>query len=100
MELTDQGKARAEGAVRRSKTVYDFLTFVLQLDPKVAREEAHYIEPQISEDTLGRLAGFIELVHTCPHSRLRFDARSALSTVSDRQSVGMRGLRKPLSIST
>ena len=99
VELTDQGKAKAEEALRRSKTVYDFLTLVLQLDPKVAWEEAHYIEHQVSEDTLGRLAGFIELVRTCPHSRLYPDAQRVLSSVSERQSVG-RGLGKPLSVST
>ena len=70
VELTQKGKKEGKRIYNRHKILLKFLTEILCVPRKVAREEACRIEHYISESTKEKLAKYIKAVESCPHSDL------------------------------
>lgn len=68
VELTLEGLRRAEEINRRHGAFVDFLTSVLQVDPKTAEDEACAMEHAISPRTLTRLITLMEFLKVCPRT--------------------------------
>jgi len=66
VELTPEGARIAEDVYRRHVTLRSFLVNILNLDPKVAEEDACRLEHSLSPTSLERLAKFEEFVLNCP----------------------------------
>ncbi len=70
VELTPSGKAIAERVLKRHNMFVTFLTEVLNIDAKIASEDACKMEHAISPQTFRKLNKFIQFVETCPdHDR-------------------------------
>ncbi len=69
-ELTSEGKKLAEGVQKKHEMLLKFLAEVLDIDHKIAAEDACKMEHSISPQTFKKLTKFIEFVETCPdHDR-------------------------------
>lgn len=66
VELTAEGDKAAEDVIRRHEALRHFLIEILNVDPKIAGEDACKMEHAISPTSLERLAKFLEFVLTCP----------------------------------
>lgn len=66
VKLTPEGKLIAEDVIRRHETLRRFLAEILNVDAKIAAEDACKMEHVISTTTLERLAKFLEFVLNCP----------------------------------
>ena len=66
VELTAEGEKIAQNVYRRHETLRHFLLDILNVDSKVAEEDACRLEHSLSSPSLERLAKFIEFVLNCP----------------------------------
>lgn len=66
VKLTPEGKLIADDVIRRHETLRRFLAEILNVDAKIAAEDACKMEHVISPTTLERLAKFLEFVLNCP----------------------------------
>lgn len=66
--LTSKGKKIAEEVTGRHVSIKNFLTTVLQIDPKTAEETACRMEHVVDEQTLARLALLSDFLSTCPRA--------------------------------
>lgn len=64
--LTLEGERIAGDVFRRHETLRHFLAEILNVDPKVADEDACKMEHSVSPATLERLAKFVDFVLNCP----------------------------------
>jgi len=62
VELTPDGERIASGVQHRHDTLIKFLTEILDIDPKIAREDACKMEHSISPETLEKLTKFVDLL--------------------------------------
>ena len=60
--LTEEGREKAMGVLRRHTTIRDFLQHLLLLDQAVADEEACKIEHAMSDETVRRIGLLLELL--------------------------------------
>jgi DtxR family transcriptional regulator, iron-dependent repressor len=65
--LTEEGRARAEAALRRHRLSERFLLEVLGLDWITAHEEAHHLEHGITPEIEERMDVVLGRPTTCPH---------------------------------
>ncbi len=65
--LTEDGRARAEAALRRHRLSERFLLEVLGLDWITAHEEAHHLEHGITPEIEARMDVVLHHPTTCPH---------------------------------
>lgn len=77
VELTREGKKLAEGVIRRHRVLTRFLTEVLDVDEKIAEQDACKIEHMISPTSTERLIKFLEFVEACPLGKTRSPERHA-----------------------
>jgi DtxR family Mn-dependent transcriptional regulator len=68
LELTEKGKAVGKEIHRRHCVLRTFLTDILNIDTKIADEEACMMEHAVSASTLDRLVAFMEFVQSCPRA--------------------------------
>jgi len=66
VELTPEGERLAEGVQKKHEMLVKFLTEILNLDSKIAAEDACKMEHSISPQTFQKLTKFIEFVETSP----------------------------------
>jgi len=66
VELTAEGEAMAENIFRRHEALRHFLVDILNVDPKIAAEDACKVEHYLSPSTVERLTKFVEFVMTRP----------------------------------
>ena len=66
VELTKKGNHIAKDIYRRHVIFRDFLTGILNIDPKTAEEDACKMEHVVSPVTLERFVKFMEFVESCP----------------------------------
>ena len=66
VELTKKGNRIAKDVYRRHVIFRDFLTGILNIDPKTAEEDACKMEHVVSPVTLERFVKFMEFVESCP----------------------------------
>ncbi|MBW2595409.1 MAG: metal-dependent transcriptional regulator [Deltaproteobacteria bacterium] len=66
VELTKKGAHIAKDIYRRHVIFRDFLTGILNIDPKTAEEDACKMEHVVSPVTLERFVKFMEFVESCP----------------------------------
>ncbi len=66
VELTPEGERLAADVEKKHKMLVKFLTEILNLDPKIAAEDACKMEHTISPQTFKKLTKFIEFVESCP----------------------------------
>lgn len=64
--LTSDGAGIAQDVYKRHKVLRSLLIDVLDVNPKVAEEDACRMEHSLSATSLERLAKFVEFVLTCP----------------------------------
>ena len=70
VEITPEGERLAQGIQGRHDMLLEFLTKILNIDFKIAVEDACKMEHSISPQTFQKLTKFIEFVETCPdHDR-------------------------------
>jgi DtxR family Mn-dependent transcriptional regulator len=70
VQLTKEGEGLACDIQRRHTAFVKFLSNILNIDAKVAAEDACRMEHVISPQTFKKLTKFIEFVETCPgHDR-------------------------------
>jgi DtxR family Mn-dependent transcriptional regulator len=67
IHLTEQGRARAEAALRRHRLAERFLLQVLGLDWIAAHEQAHHLEHGLTLEIELRLDDVLGHPATCPH---------------------------------
>lgn len=68
--LTKKGEKLAQDIQRRHNMFVKFLSEILNIDSKIAAEDACKMEHAISPQTFKKLSKFIEFVETCPdHNR-------------------------------
>ena len=60
--LTKQGQKEAENILKKHNTLKAFLTQVLEVDPKIAEQEAKNMKYAISEDTISKFAKYIKSI--------------------------------------
>lgn len=58
--LTDAGRKRAERISKKNNTILTFLKDVLKVEEEAAKLEAREISHSLSDDTVGKLAGFLK----------------------------------------
>ena len=68
VEISSKGKKVAREIHRRHQLLRKFLTEILQVDPRVADDEACKMEHFLSPSTLHRFADFMSFVHECPRT--------------------------------
>jgi DtxR family Mn-dependent transcriptional regulator len=68
VELTKAGTTIGKEMHRRHEILREFLTEILQIDLKVADQEACKMEHTLSSDTLDSLVAFMEFIQTCPRA--------------------------------
>lgn len=68
VELTEEGRHRAESIHRSHQTLSDFLHEILQLSDEDAQQEACEIEHHLRPETLRRLIALMQFVRECPRS--------------------------------
>ena len=66
VKLTAEGDRIAEDVIRRHETLYRLLAEILNVDPKIAQEDACKMEHSLSPASLDRLAKFVEFVLARP----------------------------------
>jgi len=64
--LTPEGERIAGDVFRRHEALRHFLAEILNVDPKIATEDACKMEHCVSPATLERLAKFVDFVLNCP----------------------------------
>ena len=67
VELTREGGKAARDVQRRHNVLFSFLTEILNIDPKIAVEDACKMEHSVSPQTLEKLEKFIEFVEKSPY---------------------------------
>jgi DtxR family Mn-dependent transcriptional regulator len=67
IELTDEGRAQAEGLLRQHRLAERFLVDILGMDWVQAHEEAHNMERGMSPAVEERLMTVLNNPRTCPH---------------------------------
>ncbi|MBN3037998.1 MAG: metal-dependent transcriptional regulator [Candidatus Omnitrophica bacterium] len=65
-ELTAKGQKLAKKIKKRHDTLSKFLTEILNIEPKIAAEDACKMEHAISPYTFGKLTKFLEFVKSSP----------------------------------
>jgi DtxR family Mn-dependent transcriptional regulator len=60
IELTSSGEKLAQDICERHEILFQFLTKILKVDPKIAGEEACKMEHSISPDTLKKFRQFLK----------------------------------------
>lgn len=60
VSLTEKGKRYALTVHRRHEALLDFLVNVLQVDPKIAEQDACRMEHAVSSETMAKLTIFLE----------------------------------------
>lgn len=70
IKLTLAGKKAARDVFRRHEVLRQFLIGILDMDPKMAAEDACRIEHAISSIALERLAKFLSFVESCPPDKI------------------------------
>ncbi|MCK4851629.1 MAG: metal-dependent transcriptional regulator [Candidatus Omnitrophica bacterium] len=66
VDLTPKGEKVAGSVKKKHDMLVRFLTRILDVDPRIAAEDACRMEHTISPQTFEKLTGFIEFVETCP----------------------------------
>ena len=66
VDFTPEGERLAEGVQNRHEILLKFLTEILNIDSKIAAEDACKMEHSISLQTFQKLTKFIEFVETSP----------------------------------
>ena len=66
VELTKNGADIGKEVRRRHEVLLKFLTEILEIEYRVADEEACKMEHTLSSNTLDSLTGFMEFFQTCP----------------------------------
>jgi DtxR family Mn-dependent transcriptional regulator len=66
VDLTSKGERAAKDVIKRHEVLFDFLTEVLGVGPKVALKDACGMEHSLSGDTMRRLTKLLDLVRKCP----------------------------------
>jgi len=84
LELTDNGRAIGKEIHRRHCVLRSFLTDFLNIDDKIADEEACKMEHAISSSTLDRFIAFMEFVQSCPRAGANWLDRFDKYTVQGR----------------
>jgi len=70
IELTPEGEELAQNVQDRHNTLSRFLSEILDVDSRIAAEDACKMEHSIGPETFEKLTKFIEFVETCPeHGR-------------------------------
>ncbi len=64
VELTSKGEKVAENIGRRHKMLYEFLTEILNVNPRVAQQDACQMEHSVSSQTVEKITKFIDFVRT------------------------------------
>ena len=64
--LTAEGEEIAEDVFRRHEALRHFLAEILNVDPRIAAEDACKMEHSVGPSPLERLAKFVEFVLNCP----------------------------------
>jgi DtxR family Mn-dependent transcriptional regulator len=67
IHLTEEGRARAEQALRRHRLTERFLAEMLDLDWITAHEEAHHLEHGLTPEIEARMDEVLGHPTTCPH---------------------------------
>lgn len=67
ISLTEEGKSRAEGLIRRHRIAERWLTDVVGMDWAQADIEAHKLEHAFSKELADRLSLMMNNPRTCPH---------------------------------
>lgn len=67
VELTIEGRELAKDIQMRHNTILKFLTEILDIDLRIAAEDACKMEHSVSPETLEKITKFIEFVKTCPN---------------------------------
>ena len=70
VELTREGKRKAQESLHKHKILFNFLTNVLHVDPRQADKDACQMEHAISPATLKKLVDFIGFIEFCPRAGL------------------------------
>lgn len=65
VRLSDRGRDVAAAVNERFETLHRFLTNVLHVDERTARQEACQIEHVLTDDTLWRLEAWLDFVSRC-----------------------------------
>ena len=68
VELTKDGSAVGKEIRRRHEVLLKFLTEILEIEFKIADEEACKMEHALSTTTLDSLADFMEFIQACPRT--------------------------------
>jgi len=68
VELTKDGADVGREMRRRHEVLLKFLTEILEIEFKVANDEACKMEHALSSDTLNSLIDFMEFIQTCPRA--------------------------------
>ncbi len=68
VELTLKGEKVAGNIGRRHKMLYEFLTEILNINPRVAQQDACQMEHSVSSQTLEKITKFIEFVRGRPQA--------------------------------
>ena len=66
VEFTPEGRRIAKGVYNRHQALREFLTDILQLDPKIAEEQACAMEHSVGSETLRRLLTLVDFIKRCP----------------------------------
>lgn len=66
IDLTVEGKKVAENIQRKHDLLVQFLSDILDIDSKTAKDDACKIEHAISSETFQKLTKFMEFVENCP----------------------------------
>lgn len=68
VELTKKGTDVGREMRRRHQVLFKFLTEILEIDFKIADDEACKMEHALSANTLDSLTDFVEFIQTCPRT--------------------------------
>ena len=68
VQLTAPGKERADAVAMRHSLLHRFLTEILGVNESTAQADACEMEHGLSEETVDRLAQFVEFLTSCPQS--------------------------------
>jgi DtxR family Mn-dependent transcriptional regulator len=65
VELTSEGEKLANDIEHKYRTLFEFLTEILDIDSRVAAKDASKMKHSISPRTLEKITKFMEFVKTC-----------------------------------
>ena len=68
VQLTSKGKKVAGNISKRHKMLFEFLTEILNIQPRIAQQDACQMEHSVSSQTLEKITKFIEFVRTPPQA--------------------------------